>query len=108
MCGCGATLQAQSDTVNAAWPVISSSIPALTSLFGTYDPVYAIADEDLERSDEVKTSAVHFLRFELPRNQVVALKADAALAAGIDHENYLVEVSPVAENTRGALLADLD
>ena len=75
---------------------------------GTYDPVYAIADEDLERSDEVKTSAVHFLRFELPRDQVAALKADAALAAGIDHQNYQVEVSPVAENTRGALLADLD
>ncbi len=64
--------------------------------------------KELERSDEVKTSAVHFLSFELPRDQVVALKADAALAAGIDHENYLVEVSPVAENTRGALLADLD
>ncbi len=74
---------------------------------GSYDPVYAIADEDLERSDDVKTSAVHFLRFELPGHQVAALKADAVLAAGIDHENYQVEVSPVAENTRAALLADL-
>jgi hypothetical protein len=74
---------------------------------GSYDPVYAIADEDLERSDDVKTSAVHFLRFELPGDQVAALKADAVLAAGIDHENYQVEVSPVAENTRAALLADL-
>ncbi len=74
---------------------------------GSYDPVYAIADEDLERSDDVKTSAVHFLRFELSGDQVAALKADAVLAAGIDHENYQVEVSPVAENTRAALLADL-
>ena len=74
---------------------------------GSCDPVYAIADEDLDRSDDVKTSAVHFLRFELPGAQVAALKADAVLAAGIDHENYRVEVSPVAENTRAALLADL-
>jgi hypothetical protein len=74
---------------------------------GSYDPVYAIADEDLERSDDVKTSAVHFLRFELPGHQVAALKADAVLAAGIDHENYQVEISPVAEKTRVALLADL-
>lgn len=74
---------------------------------GSYDPVYAIADEDLERSDDVKTSAVHFLRFELPGHQVAALKADAVLAAGIDHENYQVEISPVTEKTRAALLADL-
>ena len=74
---------------------------------GSCDPVYAIADEDLDRSDDTKTSAVHFLRFELPGAQVAALKADAVLAAGIDHENYRVEVSPVAENTRAALLADL-
>ncbi len=74
---------------------------------GSCDPVYAIADEDLDRSDDAKTSAVHFMRFELPRAQVAALKADAVLAAGIDHENYRVEVSPVAENTRAALLADL-
>ena len=74
---------------------------------GSYDPVYAIADEDLERSDDVKTSAVHFLRFELPGHQVAALKADAVLAAGIDHENYQVEISPATEKTRAALLADL-
>ncbi len=72
-----------------------------------YEPVYAIADEDLERCDDGKTSAVHFLRFELPGDQVAALKADAVLAAGIDHENYQVEISPVAEKTLAALLADL-
>jgi DNA primase large subunit len=73
-----------------------------------FDRVYAIADEDLDRSNETKTSAVHFLRFELPREQVAALKAGASLAAGIDHENYRVEVSPVAENIRQALVADFD
>ena len=72
-----------------------------------FDRVHAIADEDLERSDEQKTSAVHFLRFELPHEQVAALKAGATFVAGIDHVNYQVEVSPVADNVRQALLEDL-
>ena len=70
--------------------------------------VYAIADEDLERSNEQKTSAVHFLRFELGSDDVASLKNGAALAAGIDHDNYTVEISPVAESIRQSLLADLD
>ncbi len=73
-----------------------------------FDRVYAIADEDLDRADDDKTSAVHFLRFELPAEQVAALKKGASLIAGIDHENYRVEVSPVAENIRESLVADLD
>ena len=73
-----------------------------------FDRVFAIADEDLERSDDEKTSAVHFLRFELPTQQVSALKAGASLGAGIDHENYQVEVCPVADNIRVSLLNDLD
>ena len=73
-----------------------------------FDRVYAIADEDLERADEEKTSAVHFLRFELPPEQVRALQGGASLIAGIDHENYRVEVSPVPDNVRASLLADLD
>jgi hypothetical protein len=75
---------------------------------GDFDKVYAIADEDLERADETKTSAVHFLRFELPAEQVDALKGGAQLAAGIDHDNYQVEISPVADNIRTSLLGDLD
>jgi len=73
-----------------------------------FEKSYAIADEDLERSDEVKTSAVHFLRFELSPEMIAALKDGATLAAGIDHENYRVEISPVAENIRRSLLGDLD
>ena len=73
-----------------------------------FDRVFAIADEDLDRSDEKKTSAVHFMRFELPAEQVDALKGGAELASGIDHENYMVEISPVAENIRRSLLGDLD
>ena len=72
-----------------------------------FDRVFAVADEDLERADDEKTSAVHFLRFELPAEQVAALKAGAALIAGIDHDNYRVEVSPVPDNIRNALIADL-
>jgi hypothetical protein len=73
-----------------------------------FDRVFAIADEDLERADAGKTSAVHFLRFELPAEQVSALKSGASLIAGIDHDNYRVEVSPVAENIRESLVNDLD
>jgi hypothetical protein len=72
-----------------------------------FDRVHPIADEDLERDTEEKTSAVHFLRFELPAEQVAALKGGAALIAGIDHENYRVEVSPVPGNIRDSLVNDL-
>jgi hypothetical protein len=50
---------------------------------------------------------VHFLRFELPAEQVAALKAGSELIAGIDHDNYRVEVSPVPDNIRNSLIADL-
>jgi hypothetical protein len=75
---------------------------------GDLDKSYAIADEDLERADETKTSAVHFLRFELTADMAAALRDGVQLNAGIDHENYQVEISPVAENIRLSLLGDLD
>lgn len=75
---------------------------------GELDKCFAIADEDLERADETKTSAVHFLRFELSDDMVAALKDGTHLTAGIDHENYRVKISPVAENIRLSLLGDLD
>jgi hypothetical protein len=74
---------------------------------GDLPRLYAIADEDLERENETKTSAVHFLRFELPAEMVAKAKGGAALAAGIDHPNYLQELRPVPENVRAALIADL-
>lgn len=89
----------------------------LKQLLGVEDCVYmqigdlerntAIADEDMDRADEVKTSAVHFLRFQLTDEQVAALRAGAPLTAGIDHPSYQTETSPLAENTRKSLLADL-
>ncbi len=75
---------------------------------GDSDKIRPIADEDLERSDEEKTSAVYFLRFEFDDSQIKALKGGARLSAGIDHDNYRVDVSPVAENVRSALISDLD
>jgi hypothetical protein len=75
---------------------------------GELGRTYAIADEDLERDTPDKTSAVHFLRFELSPEHVEALKAGAALAAGIDHPRYSAEVRPVPENVRASLIGDLD
>lgn len=72
------------------------------------DKVRPIADEDLERETETKTSSVHFLRFELKPAMVQALKAGAAVNAGVDHPEYRHEVKPVTETLRNALLADLD
>ena len=75
---------------------------------GDLDKIWPVADEDLERTDEEKTSAVHFLRFELSPEQIDTLKDGADLAAGIDHENCKVEIHPVAENIRQSLVGDLD
>jgi hypothetical protein len=70
-------------------------------------PVYAIADEDLERENDEKTSSVHFLRFELTPEMVEALKYGVGLAMGIDHAHYEATVDPLPAATRAALLADL-
>ena len=69
--------------------------------------VYAIADEDLERENEEKTSAVHFLRFELTEDMAKALKYGVSLSVGVDHPNYSAAVEPVPPATRAALVADL-
>jgi hypothetical protein len=73
-----------------------------------FDRIRPIADQDLERDTADKTSAVHFLEFRLPVEQIQALKDGASLAAGIDHENYRVDVRPVPDNVRNSLLNDLD
>jgi len=73
-----------------------------------HDPVYAIADEDLERSTQDKTSSVHFLRFELTPAMAMDLREGAALSMGIDHARYDHRLEPVADPVRAALVADLD
>ncbi len=75
---------------------------------GDGERIFAIADEDMDREDEDKTSAVHFLRFELKPDDVKRAKAGAALAVGIDHPNCRHSVDPVPPAVRAALVADLD
>lgn len=72
-----------------------------------HDRVYAISDEDLERESEDKTSAVHFLRFELSKEMIADLKNGASIAAGVDHELYSHELNPLPENISASLIADL-
>jgi hypothetical protein len=69
--------------------------------------VHAIADEDLDRQNGAKTSAVHFLRFELDGAMKRSLLDGAALSAGIDHPAYEASVDPVRPDLRDALLCDL-
>jgi hypothetical protein len=72
-----------------------------------FERVYAIADEDLERATEDKTSSVHFLRFELSPAMAAAAKQGAPIGAGIDHEAYTRAVVAVPENLRRSLAGDL-
>ena len=72
-----------------------------------HDPIYAIADEDLERENEEKTSSVHFLRFELPEDSVRALQQGAVLSMGVDHSAYQVMIESVDVEVRESLVDDL-
>lgn len=74
---------------------------------GDLDKVTPIANEDLERETEDKTSSVHFLRFELTDEMAEAAKSGAPIAMGISHENYDHKVAPVAEDIRISLVNDL-
>lgn len=71
------------------------------------EKVLAIADEDLQRENDEKTSSVHFLRFELAPDMVAALRGGAALAVGVDHPEYRAVVDPVADAFRQSLMGDL-
>jgi hypothetical protein len=74
---------------------------------GELPAAYAIADEDLERENAQKTSAVHFLRFELSPPMIKGFKSGANVAIGVDHPAYRAEVASLAEPVRSALQADL-
>ena len=91
---------------------------ALSKMFGIEDKVwlkidgfneiYPFSDEDLERENENKTSAVHFLRFQLNHEMVGALKLGSQLSAGISHGDYQHTVNPIPYNIRESLISDLD
>ncbi len=72
-----------------------------------HDPVYAIADEDLERETAEKTSSVHFLRFELARDMIEALRQGASLSMGISHPAYEIPPVAITAAVRDSLLDDL-
>ena len=69
--------------------------------------VYAIADEDLERETAEKTSAVHFVRFELSPDMKSALKSGAQMMVGCDHPNYPVHLEELPQDTLAMMLKDL-
>ncbi|MCR4300535.1 MAG: DUF3501 family protein [Sulfuricaulis sp.] len=72
-----------------------------------FESVRSHADEDMEREDEEKTSAVHFLRFELTLDMVKAIKQGSAVAMGVDHPAYMHQVDPIPTSARDSLAADL-
>lgn len=72
-----------------------------------FEKVYPIANEDLERETEEKTSSIHFLRYELTPDMIKAVKSGAPLSAGIEHANYTYTVDPVPADVRASLVEDL-
>lgn len=75
---------------------------------GEHEKVYPIADEDLERETEEKTSSVHFLRFELTPEMVQSAKEGAPISVGIEHDAYDYQVDALSPEVRDSLVADLD
>lgn len=71
-----------------------------------FEPVYAIADEDLERDTQDKTSSVHFLRFEFGDDMRQAATEGAALSVGVDHPNYTTTVESLPEDVQRSLVGD--
>ena len=73
-----------------------------------FKEIYPISDEDLDRENEKKTSAVHFLRFQLSNDMIGALKLGSQLSAGIEHPAYSHTINPIPENIYKSLISDLD
>jgi len=74
---------------------------------GNSEKVYPISNEDLDRETETKTSAVHFMRFELSPEMIEAVKANENISMGIEHENYSFEIPGIDEAVRESLKKDL-
>lgn len=72
------------------------------------EKVYAIADEDMDRENDVKTAAVHFMRFELSTSMIRELKSGTPFNIGIDHSNYFIAGVVPDQKVRESLICDLD
>lgn len=104
-------------TMLIQFPDVEERHRALRELLGVEDrvwvrveemgKVWAIADEDMDRENEEKTSSVHFLRFELSEDMIHALKSGAGLQMGIEHPGCQVAATALAEDVRESLVADL-
>ena len=73
---------------------------------GSHNKVFAIADEDLEREDETKTSAVHYLRYEFSASMINDWKNDSSIVMGIDHENYQSSETIISSDISSSLSED--
>ena len=73
---------------------------------GSHNKVFAIADEDLEREDETKTSAVHYLRYEFSASMINDWKNDSSVVMGIDHENYQSSETIISSDISSSLSGD--
>ena len=73
---------------------------------GSHNKVFAIADEDLEREDETKTSAVHYLRYEFSASMINDWKNDSSIVMGIDHENYQSSETIISSDISSSLSGD--
>ena len=104
-------------TMMIEYPDVTERARMLAKMVGIEDKVYVqvrgfervhpVADEDLERETDEKTSSVHFLRFELTPEMVKALKGGAELSMGVDHPVYSATVDPVDPSVRASLANDL-
>jgi Protein of unknown function (DUF3501) len=104
-------------TILLEYPAVPERKRALAKLKGIEDRlfvqvegqarVFAIADEDLERENEEKTSAVHFARWELTAPMITALKSGAQLKVGCDHPEYLAQLDELPPETLSSLVSDL-
>lgn len=105
-------------TFMVEYPDVEERKEALAQLIGIedrvwvrvegFDAVRPIADEDLPRETEEKTSSVHFLRFDLTPDMIAAVKDGAAIAMGVDHAHYNYSLDPLPANIRDSLASDLD
>ena len=105
-----ATFMMEYDDVEERKVALSQLVGVETSIWmqvDGLDKVRPIANEDLERSTEEKTSSVHFLRFELSDEMITALKGGAQLTAGIDHPSYSVQVDEIPSEVKRSLVGDL-
>lgn len=96
----------EDDRKNALSKMIGIEEKVYVQLEG-FDPVWAIADEDLERDTEEKTSSVHFMRFELSDEMISALRSGKALVMGIEHPAYTIKKDIDDEGIRSSLMDDL-